>query len=243
MNAAVVTSFSHDGARLYGRKMVTHYAKHWPETVPLIVYADVPTTLFQAEVRLTSDLPEWMAVKKAWRKDPAVHGCLDPAYPRRTKTYTFLWDAARFAVKLFVIADAAERLGSGVLTWLDGDTMTTAAVAEDFTSGLLGDADVAYLGRGRMYPETGYIGLRIPEALPLLRWCVDCYRSGDFRALRRGWTDCHVFQAGLRAVPVKALNLTRLAPRDTSHVWEHSPLAPYMVHLKGRRLKAEGVPA
>jgi hypothetical protein len=238
MKGLVVTSFSPDGERFYGRRMVKSFAKYWPKKFPLVVYADTPTMFARADVRLTSDITGWPELRASWQRDPAVHGCPHEAYPERDKAYSFIWDAARFAVKPFVMCDAAERMGTGILTWLDGDTVTTYPVEADFTERLLGEADVAYLGRRRLYPETGYLGFRLPEALPILRWCREAYLTGSFRALTTGWTDCHVFEAALKAVPnVTARNLTSGVKTEDSHIWAHSPLAPYMEHLKGRRRK------
>jgi len=232
MREAVVTSFSAAGARLYGQRMVASTARYWPTTTAVLVYADVPMTLPHAEVRLTTDLGDWMACRRHWAGDRSVQGQSTPAVPRR-KNYSYRWDAARFAVKMFVQRDAALRLKQGVLTWLDGDTVTTRTIPEGWAQSLLGEADVAYLGRGSMHPETGYVGFRIPEALPLLEWCCDTYQSERFRELP-GWTDCHILRAGLAAVPVAARDLTSHLYAGRSHIWPVSPLAPYVTHHKGK---------
>jgi hypothetical protein len=222
MTEAVVTSFSPAGERQYGRRMVQTFRAHWPGT-PLVVYADVQTSLQGCEVRLTMEIP-------GWREIAAQLPRSNPEAPRPDR---YTWQARRFAVKPFVWRDAARRLGSGLLTWLDGDTVTTAAVPDGFSARLMGEAVVAYLGRGSMHPETGYVGFRLPEAMPLLEWCCETYASGRFRTIASGWTDCHVLRAGLEAVPVPAVNLTAGAYVGKSHVWPVSPLAPYLTHYKG----------
>jgi hypothetical protein len=234
MTECVVTSFSAAGERLYGRRMVETFRRHWPAGTELVVYVDAPTRLRGATVRLTTDLPEWVACARAWRDDLEVHGVSTPARPHR-KPYSYRFDAARFAVKVFVWRDAALRTGAGILTWLDGDTVTTAAVPAGFPTTLLEGADVAYLGRGRMHPENGYVGFRVPEALPLLEWCCAQYHSGAFRAIASGWTDCHVLRAGIEAGLVRARDLTSHRYEGRSHIWPVSPLAPYLDHLKGAR--------
>ena len=227
----LVTSFSPAGAALYGRRMVASVARYWPASTSLVVYLDAPTPLVAAD-HLTTDLPEWMACRTRWADDPAVQGRPTPAHPS-DKPYRYRYDARRFAVKAFVQRDAARRLGRGVLTWLDGDTVTTRPVPVGFTEALLGGADVAYLGRGSMHPETGYVGFRIPEALPLLDWCCDAYASDRFRALP-GWTDCHILRAAVDALPVRARDLTSAHYVGKSHIWPVSPLAPYVTHFKGK---------
>jgi len=242
MMSIVVTSFSVAGARLYGVRMVASVLRYWPPSTIVAVYPDQPVGILgqlvgdrygfkTCEERLTSDLQDWMACKRRWAKDPAVQG--RPATLPKGKTYHYRYDAARFAVKHFVMRDAALRMGKGLLTWLDGDTATIARIPEGWPATLLDGADVAYLGRGSMHPETGYVGFRIPEALPLLDWCCETYSSDRFRDLP-GWTDCHVLRAGLAAVPVHARDLTSHRYAGRSHIWPLSPLAPYVTHFKGR---------
>lgn len=232
MATQLVTSFSEAGARLYGLDMVRSVARYWPTDVDLVVYADAPLALPAGELRLTTDLPDWVACRRRWRTDGRVQGRLDPK-TANGKRYSYRWDAYRFAVKAFTWRDAARRMGRGVLMWLDGDTVTTARVPDGWPEALLGDADVAYLGRGTMHPETGYVGFRLPEAAPLLEWCAEAYASEAFRALP-GWTDCHVLRAGLQAVPVRARDLTSHRYVGISHIWPVSPLAPYVTHHKGK---------
>ena len=215
----VVTSFSRAGADAYGRRCV----QSWDAAAPLVIYLDEPMHL-PVETRLTSEIPLWLQTRSQLPNQNEAAS--RPEYYR--------WQARRFAVKPFVWLDAAEKLGSGVLTWLDGDTVTRRRIPDGFFVGLLEGADVAYLGRGPMHPETGYVGFRIPAALPLLRWCRDAYLTGAFRGLD-GWTDCHVLRAALRAVPVRATDLTSDRYVGNSHIWPVSPLAPYLTHFKGRK--------
>lgn len=234
----VVTSWSPDGYRLYGHRFLKRFRK-WPSSVPLVVYADAPAVHRRADVRFTYEISEWVELSDRWRHDTAVHGWSTPEY-QREKDYSYLWDAARFAVKVFVWRDAARRLGRGTVTWLDGDTETRSRVPDGWARSFLDGADVAYLGRGKMHPETGYVGFRVPEALPLLDWCCEAYLSERFRQMDDGWTDCHVLRAGLKAVQVPAVNLTKGKYKGKSHIWPSSPLAACVDHAKGvsRKRKA-----
>jgi hypothetical protein len=232
MTEMVVTSFSPEGEERYGRKMVRRFRKWWP--CPLIVYVDGPTVLKGVGIRHTAEIPGWLETREGL---PEV--APDPSW---YKPRGYLWNAKRFAVKPFVWLDAAEQMGEGVLTWLDGDTVTLGRVSRGWARRLVGSADVAYLGRGAMHPETGYVGFRIPEALPLLRWCRDAYRDGSFRSIKGGWTDCHVLRAGIAATKIKALDLVsgqqrRWTSRDD--VMSRSPLGHYVLHLKGSEAKRE----
>lgn len=214
----IATSFSADGAVL-GERCVDSVRAHWP--AELVVYRD-------------DDVTDWRVVRDS----------LPSTRPDAEKPTNYIWDARKFAVKPFVWLDAAVVLENGVLTWLDADTFVKAPVPMGFSTLLLGDADVAYLGRGTMHPEAGFVVFRIPEALPLLRWCVDCYRTGSFRSLDDGWTDCHVLRAGLVATGIRAVDLTS----HLCHAWRSnvdafalSPLGPYVEHFKGPRRKREAL--
>jgi hypothetical protein len=223
MTAQIITSFSATGAVQYGRRAVRSLRRF--SRTPLVVYLDSPTELVDTEVRWTRLIPGW----------PETYRRLPMTRPDATRPDHYKWHARRFAVKPFVWADAAEELQTGVLTWLDGDTEAIARVPDSLWGDLLGEADVAFLGRQRMHPETGYVGFRLPAALPLIRWCREAYRSGDVLTWADGWTDCHVLRRALAAVPVTARDLTSHRYQGKSHIWPLSPLAPYLRHYKGRQ--------
>lgn len=239
MHTEVVTSFSLAGAAFYGRRCVESIYANWPH--PIKVYADVPMAIDGVTVRTTSDIPKWTATRDrlpSTRPDAPITGT--DIWTRKPASY--LWNAQRYAVKAFVWHDAAPRLKNGYLVWLDADTVTTAAVPDRFITDLMHGADVAYLGRGTMHPETGFVAFRLPEALPLLRWCRDAYLNGRYLGFNAGWTDCHVLRAGLAAVPVKARDLTS----HLSEEWNSSvdavalsPLGQFVTHLKGSQRKRE----
>ena len=225
-----MTSFSLSGELAYGARMVES-ASRWPSQ--LVVYADYPTTRANI-VRPTTAIPGWIETQHTLP--------FKSNKPEGYKPTGYLWNAQKFAVKCFVWRDAAERLERGVLTWLDADTVIRKRVPAGLSERLLGTADVAYLGRGVMHPETGYVAFRIPEALPLLRWCCDRYTSGKFKKIKTGWTDCHVLRAGMKKLRVPAVDLTS----SKSQVWHSkvdavalSPLGPYVTHLKGKAAKRE----
>jgi hypothetical protein len=221
--------------------MAESFQSYWPSTAPLTVYADEAVGEPGVSLRRTDAIAGWHQVMSEWMRHPPQ----PPAWAANPRNY--IWDVQRFAVKPFVWLDAAERLREGVLTWLDADTVTTRRVPDGFAADLLGEADVAYLGRKAMHPETGYVGFRLPQALPLLRWCVDAYETGRYREIRSGWTDCHVFRAGLDATGLLARDLTSDqhdgAWRSTVDAFALSPLGPYVTHLKGSARKAQAVSA
>lgn len=239
MRVELVTSFSPAGAEAYGRRCVASVRAFWPH--PLVVYLDKPLDWPGVRERMTYHIPGWLPTKEqlpSTRPDAPQTG--HDEWTRKPASY--LWNAQRFAVKPFVWLDAAERLGNGLLAWLDGDTVTTNPVPASLIADLLWPYDVAYLGRGAMHPETGFVAFRLPQAMPLLRWCCDAYRQGGFREWSDGWTDCHALRAGIVACDVEAIDLTshRLPWGEwRSHVdaFALSRIGPYVEHLKGQQRK------
>lgn len=247
MSIEIVTSFSPDGYARYGRACVDSITKHWP--YPLTVYADAPLAIDGVTVRLTSDIPSWPETRDrlpSTRPDAPTTG--HDKWTRKPDSY--LWDARRFAVKPFVWLHAAELMGEGLLVWLDADTVTTSPVPADLIPALMGGADVAYLGRGPMHPETGFVVFRVPEALPMLHWCANAYLLGWFVRWSDGWTDCHVLRAGLKAWttdhwPLSSRDLTshlRAEWSSRADAFDLSPIGPFVQHRKGSQRKREGMP-
>jgi hypothetical protein len=236
-----VTSMSRAGWALYGAHCIESYARFWPASVPLVVYADEPFDVAPAEYRLTSSITPWKKQAHRWRQHPEPR-------PQRAwiKPQSYIWDVSRFAVKPYVWLDAAERLGRGALIWLDADTETVAPVPDGLVEKLLGKKSVAYLGRGGMHPETGAVVFRVPEALPLLQWCVRVYQRRSYVGWRDGWTDCHVLRRGLQQhhrIPRRDLTSRRHLGIWHSRIdaMALSPLGPYVRHHKGRRHAAKEV--
>jgi hypothetical protein len=223
MQTAIVTSFSDSGAQQYGLRGVKAFRRF--NALPLVVYLDVLRPIPGVELRLTGDMDDWLETKAQ----------LPMRNPAASRPDRYTWQAQRFAVKPFVWWDAALRLGSGVLMWLDGDTQAIATVPEKLPLSLLGDADVAFLGRQSMHPETGCVVFRIPEALMLLDWCRDAYLSGSFQSWKDGWTDCHALRRGMRETGIHARDLTSQSYIGKSHIWPASPLARYFHHYKGKQ--------
>lgn len=181
---------------------------------------------------LYADPGDWLTVRER----------LPETNPEAEKPTNYIWNARRYSVKPFIWLDAALRLGKGIVVWLDGDTVTVDPVPASLPADMLGDADVAYLGRGAMHPETGCVVFRVPESLLLLEWCRDAYRDGTFRSLTDGWTDCHVLRAGIQATDVHARDLTSHLVdgwRSTHDAFALSPLGPYVRHYKGSQRKRE----
>ena len=217
-----------------GRQCVESAGRHWAAPV---VYVDDTEGWHPDGARLTSAIPRW----------PTVRPQLEMENPAAAKPQNYVWRAQTFAVKPFVWLAAALTLQEGLLVWLDADCIVTRPVPETLVGEVLGRADVAYLGRGPMHPETGLVVFRVPQAIPLLRNGVDCYATGHYRHLSSGWTDCHVLREALLRTGAKAIDLTSarhgLDWNSSVNAMALSPFGPYVIHLKGGRAKRAEVTA
>lgn len=230
----LVTSFPLDMDAL-GRECVDSASRLW--RVPMVYLDAWADDRCDRPPRLTEALPRWRTVRTR----------LATSNPVDDKPTNYIWNARKFAVKPFVWLDAALALGQGVLVWIDADCVVTARVPTTLASSTLADADVAYLGRGDMHPETGVVVFRLPEARPLLQYCVDLYATDAYRQLSTGWTDCHVLRAAIAVTGIRAADLTsdrHAGPwRSAIDAMALSPFGPYVTHRKGCRAKREAARA
>lgn len=234
MRSELITACSPSGYAQYGKAGIASMREHWP--IPVTVYADAPMVIAGASVRLTTEIPGWSALQAQL---PSVN-------PSGSQPENYRWNAKKFAVKCAVWAHAAMHCEADALVWLDADTVTKASVPVGLAADLLGEADVAYLGRGAMHPETGCVVFRIPQALYLIHACLAAYQTGAFRSWKDGWTDCHVLRWALGCTGAKGRDLTshQYAGEWDSKVdaFALSPLGDFVTHLKGG-LKRQAVPA
>lgn len=218
--------------------MVQSFHRYWPANVELVCYTERPTKLPRGSYRILQDVPGWRQFLKRWQGDRAACGQLAPGRPVGAgKMYDYRWDAVKFARQAFIAWDAA-RTHQGLMAWFDGDTLTHARVPEGWAEGLLGAADVAYLGRGSFHPEIGFVAYRLPVAMPLLERWVDFYTSGSYRDLPE-WHSAYTWREALRDSGLNAVDLTRDVKQQNGEIWPCSPLAAYTDHLKGN-LKVRG---
>lgn len=238
----VVTSFSRQGAHEYGYRFLDTFAKHWPKDVDLVVYREGQETHPRAKMRDLMALPDCLEFITSHKDDPLANGRLRPdeASPAcwrnkdRREGYTFRTDAVKFCRKVFAVADAAERLRSGILVWIDADVVHLDDVPVDFVEGLLAGKDAAYLGRVGCHSECGFLAFRLPDALPLIRRWARFYKTDEVFFLHE-WHDSFVWDVARSLTPEVFCH--DLTPGGAGHVFvsDISPLKPYCDHLKGDR--------
>lgn len=157
---------------------------------------------------------------------------------RHRSTDNYRFDAVRFAHKVAAL-ELAYRLGwEDVLVWIDADCVTHQDVTAEWLSGLIGDADFAYLRRENKYPECGFMMFRRNKATSeLIRRLVMLYRTDDLFALRE-WHDSWAIEQVRKGMELEgALKCTSLsgAYESTGHPFVNGPLGEKLDHCKGKR--------
>lgn len=235
----VVTSFSAKGYEEYGRTFIKTFIKHWPESVSLVVFHEGD----QPDITIASD------GRVKWHHISYVEG-LDAFMAALTYFPVFCGMAggqyniqqdARMARKAFIEAHACKTLG-GKVFWMDADAVTFADVPEDFLDGLLPDDKFCcFLGREKMYTESGFLGFNASHALMpgFFENYLNIFKTGNFVGLQ-AWHDCVAFDAVRRAIdqfmPGQFVNLGfGVDPGPGQHVYINSVLGKYLDHLKGPR--------
>jgi hypothetical protein len=230
----LVTSFNAAGYEAYGRRFIETFEQCWPANYRLQVYAEdvaVAGTSARTEVLpLLEASPGLRAFRLRHERSARARGIAEDG------SYTYRFDALKFANKAFALAHAAARCRTRLLTWLDADVVTLRAVPADLVAKLLGEGNfVAYLGRAAHHTETGFLAfdMRMRAAREFFEAYEAMYTTDEVFKLRE-WHDCEVFDT-VRATlsALRKIRTRNLSPDGTSHPFVNSELGQYMDHLKG----------
>lgn len=237
----VITGFRNADYELYGKRFLTTFARYWPDDVKLYYYIDgnridAPRGVCLSQ-SLCNGLDEFLArhqsdPEKCGRKPSALW---KPKYIARG--YNFRFDAVKFIKQLMIPEHAAMLLPDGeVMAWLDGDVVSINPVPPNMIETLLGDADLCFLGRTRIYSEIGFWAVRLNVRTRLfVNLLAGMYRSDAVFDLPE-WHSAFVFDHCRGLVP--GLKQNNLTPNGNGHVWMQSPLAAFSDHCKGERKMA-----
>lgn len=240
MRVTVVTSFGPAGYEQYGRRFIETFDRYAPGEFDLVVYAEAefPHNPEYGRMEVRSLLGIDLAADFIDQfKDDRLASGRQPTPAWKAKDlqagYSFKTDAVKFCRKVFAIADAArKKTAPALLVWLDADVVTLGRLPSSLFADLLGDADVAFLGREGVHTECGFLAFRLPAALDLiLRW-QQFYADGTFLRARESH-DSYLFDLARGEVP--NLRYNNLTPGGRGHVWVNSPLGAVFDHCKGER--------
>jgi hypothetical protein len=247
MRKTVVTSFTEDGYRTYGKDFIESFRKHWPSDVDLVVYYEGDNIRedwhFIEEVE---GLEEWM---ERIDKFPLFKGDLGDG------TYDIQRDA-RMVRKCLIQTHAAKVYG-GKVFWIDADVFTFDDIPSDFLDKMLPDDKFScFLGRdhwpeaksGQLWPsytESGFLGFNVnhPLAPHFFGAYLEIPRSGMLFTME-SWHDCICYDLARHAFKNNQddfVNITGNLPANT-HPFVNSVLGKYMDHKKGKRKTSKSKP-
>jgi len=226
-----VTTFSADGYRLYGRRMIESFAKHWAAAVALRVYSE--NSLPRGDAR---DFPQWLRdFRKRHEKSTAAAG--RGANARTRGQYNYRLDALRFAYKTAAVIDAAERTDADVLIWVDADTVTHSPVSLEFLRELAPGPQqaISWLWRDKNYPECGFYMLNMghPDTHAVLHNWKGLYETDRLFHLPE-WHDSYVLAEVVRTLRAPWKSISGVGS-STGHPFINGPLGAVMDHMKGNR--------
>jgi hypothetical protein len=251
----VVTGWTGRGYDPLGRRFLETFLLRWPKSVNVLAFTDRGSEIDiinrrdQFKCFPLSDCDGLAEFQAQHAHDPLRHGRVPNDRwkdKERAAGYSFRWDACKFATQLFIPEGAAKHLPDGeIMAWFDADVVTTADVPEGFIEGLIGDADLVYLGRPK-HSEIGFWAVRLSPRTRQFIWrLAEIYRDGDafwLAETHSAWVFDRVRMANeyldeMRGCdsPNGNFKTKNLTPGGRGHVWPTSPLGRYTRHDKGKR--------
>ena len=220
----IVSTFSDNGYNEYAHLLVNGIGSHLDKKIKVFLYIDtvkfkVPSNV--SVIPLEPSVPDLTKFKQR-------HSDKKP-----TK---FINDGVRFSHKSYAIWHAAKNSNVDKLFWLDADTVLTNDVTEQYLNNFLPDNHfTSYLGRGKSYTETGFIGFNLKHAYAdeFFNEFIDYYNSDRIYSELPAYTDCHVYDATRnKFVNEKKITVLDLTPGLGKSNFNHIHQG-YMVHNKG----------
>ena len=248
----VITTFPPNRWQAYAKRMIESFIKFWPAEVNLHVYYEKEKPNIVNDrikyINLEDVNPELVAFKNKHKDDPVACGELQeiPGGVRRLPNAgdkdrnkgSYLWDAVRFAHKTFAVAHAIKNSNTDNVLWLDADTYTFRPIPLQFIFDLLpAEKLVNYLGRGKTYPECGWVMYncnhnKIHDFIDT--WTKLYTTDNIFKELE--WHDSYLFwQVLKRVAPDQGVDIGKGAGAEGNHVFINSALGQYIDHMKGKR--------
>ena len=176
------------------------------------------------------DLKSWQLRHK---DNPHAHG-----HNKNKTKKSFLWDASRFANKVFALWHFAEHCNTDIFIWCDGDVRTHTPMTLEFIHSIAPSENqlATYLGR-KTWPECGWMMFnrnhpKFQELIEQWRWI---YESDDIFKHKESH-DSFIFGELVEDFKSMGVEMRDLGgPEQSGHVFINSVLGKYMDHLKGFR--------
>ena len=235
---SVFSTWHPTGYIKYGKAFLEGYTSNWPKEVPLTIYAEDHSPDILGDSRITvldqrTTLPDLKSWQEKHKDNPHAHG-----WNKDKTKKSFLWDASRFANKVFALWHFAKNCNTDIFIWCDADVRTHTQIPLTFLNEIAPNEHqlATFLGR-KTWPECGWMmfNRRHPmfeDFVQRWRWI---YESDDiFNHIESH--DSFIFGELVLEFANKGVQYNDLGGRYAGgHIFINSCLGAYMDHLKGFR--------
>lgn len=235
---SVFTTWHKTGYKKYGKEFIRGYLNNWPTQVPLTIYAEDhdPDTGNSDQITVLNQritLPDLKSWQERHKDNPHAHG-----WNKDQTKKSFLWDASRFANKVFALWHFAQTCNTDIFIWCDGDVRTHTQMPLDFLNSIAPNENqlATYLGR-KTWPECGWMMFnrnhnKFEEFIKQWRWI---YESDDVFNHDESH-DSFIFGELVQDYKQMGTEFNDLGGENAGgHIFINSVLGQYMDHLKGFR--------
>lgn len=236
-SALFVTTFTKKTYEEIAFNLIESFDQNWPKHYKFYALSEGCNVKKLSDRILTTELIDASSglteFKQRHRFNAGANGVFG-------NTYSYVFDAVKWAHKVFAVEAAANIAESEYLIYIDADIFTFDKVPDDFLKSVIpDDVDIAYMPRLNMYSECSFVIYRISN--PIVRNFIyehtEYYRTDRVFQLA-GWTDCHIFDFLVaryaKAKLLKFHNINKNVPHSM-HPFINGPLGKYMDHMKGPR--------
>lgn len=203
-----VTTFSQDGYKLYGRKMLDTFTQYNDYKI-LVYYETKAHPVFRhknIEYRSLSKVPGAIQTLQAMQQFPAMQGIIGD------KRY-YNWDIYKFARKMFAQCDAAT-YETDILCWMDADVEFEKAIPQQWIEDLFAEREdgsvpmCAVMNRPSFHLCASFVAWNQHHEQALSFWNTyyDLLTSGRFAMLPE-WHDSYLLQSILEGADLDCKNI------------------------------------
>lgn len=196
MKLRFVSSFSHEGYTLYGKRFVESFLTHMPDESELLIYTEADPEPWK--------FPEDSRLKLLNLKELPSFDVLHTIYNSLAIFKSdYRYQVGRTYPKVWALIGASFEY-DGILVWVDADTEWSAALSPGFIEFCLNGQDIAVMNRNRWHLCSSFmvIDCLTQGAQTFLRTLADMYGQGTVLLLAE-WHDAFVIQSILQGMQAR----------------------------------------
>lgn len=227
----IISTFSDVGYEEYGHWFVNSVKKFVDPSIQVFLYTD--NVEFKTSKNITiqnleKSVPELTKFK--------IRNC-------NRVPESFMFDAVRFSHKSYCLFNSAQTKNVDILCWLDSDSEIINKITPEYIEQFVDENKfVSYLGRGKMYTETGFLvfNMRHHYAQEFFERFIEYYNNDTIYNLS-AQLDCHVFDAvRLQMEQEGKIKNNDISPKGVSKNHFDSALNGFITHYKGDKKSLRG---